>query len=576
MEDLRIGVYVCWCGTNIAMMVDVEDVAEDIKSLPDVVLSKNYKYMCSDPGQDMIIEDIKEHNLNRIVVSACSPRIHELTFRNALIKAGLNPYMLEVANIREHVSWVHKDREIATKKAKALVAAAVNRVRYHTALESRSVSVNNANLVIGGGISGMTAALELADAGHQVHLLEKENSLGGNAAKVDLSFPFMDDISGRVDHLVEKVENHPKINTIKNAKIDSVGGFVGNFKAIIENGKTHELEFGSIIMATGLKSYDATKIEEYKYKKLPNIVNALEFEAMLKEGKITLENGAEPKNVAIIHCVGSRNHKHHEYCSRTCCMTGLKYANTIKTNMPETNVFELYADMRAIGKANEEFYKETARKGVIHLMFDQRAEQLPVVSKESNHMKIEFHELLSNEDVRVDVDMIILLTAMESHEDAKQMSHHAGISLCGNSFYIEKHPKLDPVATTTDGVYVVGSCQSPKEIPDSIAQSKAATARILATIERGKVQVEVTTAEINSDICCGCQFCISVCPYTAISFNEEEGVSEVNEALCKGCGTCGSACPSGAINSKHFTDQQIFSQIEGLMNKDIELKEIKL
>jgi heterodisulfide reductase subunit A len=297
---------------------------------------------------------------------------------------------------------------------------------------------------------------------------------------------------------------------------------------------------------------------------------------MLKKGKIELDNGEIPKNIAIIHCVGSRNKSYHEYCSRTCCMTGLKYANILKTNHPESNVFELYADMRSFGKANEEFYKDTAKKGVIHLMFEQSGD-LPLISKgDGDNLKIEFHELLSGEDVRVDVDMVILLSAMESHDDAKEMSHQAGISLCGNNFYIEKHPKLDPVATTTDGVYVVGSCQAPKEIPDSIAQAKAATARILATIERGSVSVEVTTASINSDICCGCQFCIKVCPYTAISFNKEEGVSEVNEALCKGCGTCGSACPSGAITSKHFTDLQIFSQIEGLMNMDIELKEIKI
>jgi len=329
-------------------------------------------------------------------------------------------------------------------------------------------------------------------------------------------------------------------------------------------------------LATGLKAFDLSKIKEYKYGEYSNIFSSLDFEKMLKKGKIQLQNGEVPKNIAIIHCAGSRNKKYNEYCSRTCCMTGLKYANIIKSNNPKINVFELYADMRSFGKANEEFYKDTAKKGVIHLMFDQ-SEVLPLISMaDGNNLKIEFHELLSNEDIRVDVDMVILLSAMESHDDAKEMSHHAGISLCGNNFYIEKHPKLDPVATTTDGVYVVGSCQAPKEIPDSIAQAKAATARILATIERGSVSVEVTTANINSDVCCGCQFCVKVCPYTAISFNKEEGVSEVNEALCKGCGTCGSACPSGAITSKHFTDLQIFSQIEGLMNMDIELKEIKI
>jgi len=219
MEELRIGVYVCWCGTNIAMMVDVEDVAQELSKLPNVVISKNYKYMCSDPGQDLIVKDIKEHNLNRVVVAACSPRIHELTFRNTLEKAGLNPYMFEMANIREHVSWVHKDRETATKKAKSLVAAAVKRVQHHIALEKRTVSVNSSNLIIGGGIAGMSAALELADAGHQVFLLEKEKQLGGNAAKIDLSFPYLDDVGDKVINFINRVENHSNINVIKEAEI---------------------------------------------------------------------------------------------------------------------------------------------------------------------------------------------------------------------------------------------------------------------------------------------------------------------------------------------------------------------
>lgn len=297
---------------------------------------------------------------------------------------------------------------------------------------------------------------------------------------------------------------------------------------------------------------------------------------MLINGNITTTENKKPKNIAIIHCVGSRNQDAHEYCSRTCCMTALKYANQIRSALPEVNIFDLYADMRAFGKGCEELYTTTSRKNVMFMMYDQQ-NGIPKVKQARKdvdfNLYIEFHEQLSGEDLEVPADLIILMTAMEAQDQAKEISHKAGISLCGNEFYIEKHPKLDPVATTTDGVYVVGACQAPKDIPDTVSQAKAATARIMATIAQGKVTVEVTTAHINENICCGCQFCVKVCPYTAISYNEEMKVSVVNEVLCKGCGTCGSACPSGAIISKHFTDKQILSQIEGIMSKSIELQE---
>ncbi|MCK4677456.1 MAG: CoB--CoM heterodisulfide reductase iron-sulfur subunit A family protein [Bacteroidales bacterium] len=577
MEEPRIGVYVCWCGTNIAKMVDVEHVSKELEKLPDVIISRDYKYMCSDPGQDLIIKDIKENNLNRIVVSACSPRIHELTFHKAMEKAGLNPYLFEMANIREQDSWVHTDRKEATEKAKSLILGAINKVRWHEALEKRSVDINPDTLIIGGGIAGLTAALEIADAGKKVYLVEKTDKLGGHAANIDLTFPFMNSVQQMLNPKIEKVINHPNIELFLETRIDEAFGYVGNFETTIKKENEEiQLKFGNIIVATGLKTFDPGGIENYGYGKLPDVVTSSEFERMLKEGKIQTNAGNDPRHVAIIHCVGSRNSDFHEYCSRTCCMTALKYANQLRSALPEANIYEAYADMMAFGKGCEELYLATSRKNVTFLMFDQK-DNLPKIRKaDSKHnfeMLIEINDKLSGVTVDVPADLVILMVAQEAHENAKEVAHAVGVSMCGNAFYIEKHPKLDPVATTTDGVYVVGSCQAPKDIPDSVSQARAAAARILASISFGSVEVEVTTAVVNENLCCGCQTCINVCPYTAISYDEEKQVSVVNEILCKGCGTCGSTCPTGAIRSRHFTDQQILSQIEGLLSTVLELEE---
>ena len=571
MEQPRIGVYVCWCGTNIAMMVDVKAVAKEIERLPNVVLSKTYKYMCSDPGQDMVIKDIKEQQLNRVVVAACSPRIHEKTFRTALETAGLNPYMLQMANIREQDSWVHTDRGEATEKAKSLIAGAVSRVNHHKPLNKRQVPVHETTLVIGGGISGITAALELADSGKKVILVEKNDKLGGIAALLDLTAPYMFSAAEMIKALVLRVEVHQNIKLYTDAVVKQVTGYVGNFNGKIiakHKKKAKQVEFGNLVVATGLKPVLPEAIKNYGYGKFKEVITSLEFEHMLRNGNIVNAYDIKPKNVAIIHCVGSRNDDHKSYCSRTCCMNALKYSNLIRSALPESNIYQLYADMRAFGKGCEELYTNTSRRDVMFMMFDQR-NNLPVISKDTvgPGVLVTFNEKLSGVDVEVPADMVILMTAMEAQDDAKEISRMAGVSMDANGFFIEKHPKLDPVATTTDGVYVVGNCQSPKDIPDSIAQARAATARILGTISKGYVEVEVITAEVDEEVCCGCQFCILVCPYGANSYDSRKEISTVNEALCKGCGTCGSACPSGAITTKHFTDDQILSQIEGLLAK---------
>lgn len=573
MDESRIGVYVCWCGSNISLMVDVDHVAKEIGKLPGVIVSKDYKYMCSDPGQDMIINDIKEFKLERVVVATCSPRMHEVTFRSALEKAGINPYMLQIANIREHVSWVHTNRTEATEKAIMLVSAAVRRVNYHEALEKRYVDVNPNTLIIGGGISGLSAALEIADSGEIVYLVEKSNKLGGMAADIDLTFPYMSSAKQMIEPIIYRVENHAKIKIFLDTQISDISGYIGNFETTINvpGGKKSDLKFGNIIVATGLKPFDPSRMPDYGYDILPNVFTSIEFEKMLARGKILNGEGKVPKNIAIIHCVGSRNKNYHPYCSRTCCMVALKFANQIRSSIPEANIFDIYSDMRSFGKGCEEFYESTSRRNIMFLVYDQK-NGLPRIEeagkKEDCSMLIKMKEELFGDTIEVPADMVILMVGMEAQEDAKDIARVVGISMCGNAFFMEKHPKLDPVATTTDGVYIVGSCQGPKDIPDSITQAKAAAVRVLATIEVGSVEMEANTTYINENICCGCQTCIKVCPYSAISFNAEKKISVVNEALCKGCGTCGSACPTGATHIKHFTDEQILSQIEGLMHPE--------
>ena len=349
-------------------------------------------------------------------MAACSPRIHELTFRKACEKAGINPYLFEMANIREQDSWVHTDRNEATKKAIDLVIAAVQRVKFHEPLEKRSVSVNPATLVIGGGISGMIASLVIGNAGKKVYLVEKTNHLGGHVSRFDLTFPHLGSAQQMIKPIIQRVENHPNIEVFLETDIKEVTGYIGNFKTVVQNhnGET-ELDFGNIIAAVGLKPFDPSVIGEYGYGKFPDVITSLEFEDKLRSGKILTKYGKEPRNVAIIHCVGSRNRQYHEYCSRTCCMVALKFVHQIRAALPDANIFEVYADMRAYGKGHEEFYALTTHKQIIFLMFDQQG-KLPVIHEADRsddcNMIIEMDEKLSGLSIEVPVDMVILMVNM--------------------------------------------------------------------------------------------------------------------------------------------------------------------
>jgi len=649
----KIGVYVCHCGSNIAGTVDVEQVAEYARSLPAVEIARDYKFMCSDPGQDLIKNDIRELGINRVVVASCSPQMHEPTYRRALQEAGLNPYFFEMANIREHCSWVTEDREKATEKAKALVSAAVRRVYYHQPLAANEVPINPNTLIVGGGIAGIQAALEIADSEHKVYLVEKDPSIGGHMIQLDKTFPTLDCSACILTPKMSLVGAHPYIELMTYSKVEEVSGFIGNFKVKIRkkaryvdedkcNGcgvcqekcpwtadsefdvglakrkaiytpfaqavpnipvidKEHcayflkgkcracekfcerdainfeqvdqfvEIEVGNIILTTGYKLFDPTPLTQYGYGRLDNVITSLEFERLVNaagptSGKITLKDGTEPKSVAIIHCVGSRDENYHEYCSRVCCMYSIKFAHLVNEHIPEATVYEFYIDIRSAGKGFEEFYNRVLKEGTT--FFRGRPGEVTNVAEtpeEKGKLIVQFEDTLVGRQRRIPVDMVILSCGLEPQQDAEEVARLFSVSRSADGFFLEKHPKLDPVATMTDGIFVAGCCQSPKDIPDTVAQASAAAARVLALISKGKVEIEAATAVIDEEKCSGCRICNLLCPYSAISFIEDKKVSRVNEALCKGCGTCVAACPSSAITQKHFTAEQIMAELEGIL-----------
>jgi len=570
----RIGVYICWCGTNIAKIVDVEAVVRFASGLPNVVLAKSYKYMCSNPGQEMITQDIREHKLDRVVVAACSPNMHERTFRSALRSAGLNQYLFEMANIREQCSWVHTDSVEATEKAKALVSAAICRVELHESLETMSVDMCPNVLVIGGGITGMTAALELADSGYTVYLVEKDDHLGGNLARVDLTAPYLYSARDLITEKITRIKDNRKVVVYLESKVTEVTGFIGNFQAIIQAydnkfnypGRKVNVKIGNVVVCTGYKEFDASRIVHYGYGKLPNVITSFELESMIRAGSIETKEGKVPKYVAIIHCVGSRSKEFHTYCSRVCCMTALKYASEIKSANPDCYISDIYIDMHAFGKGHEDFYRKSSEAKTLFLMYEKG--DRPVIHKatpkDDCEMLIEVNEKLSGEHIEIPADLVVLMVGMEAREDSNEIARLVNISQDKDGWFIESHPKLEPVATTTDGIFIAGTCVAPKDIPDSVAQARAAAARILARIAKGKIEVDAVYSEVKEELCSGCRFCNQLCPYSAIEFNEEKGHSHIISALCKSCGVCVAACPSSAIKGRHFTDEQILAQVDGL------------
>ncbi len=650
----KIGVYVCHCGTNIGGKVNVDEVVEFAAGLPFVTVAKEYKFMCSDPGQELIKEDIREQDLDRVVVAACSPLMHEATFRRTTEEGGANPFFFHEVNIREHVSWVTENDEDATEKAKALVAGAVRRVALHEPLERKRVPIHPDALVLGGGIAGIQAALTLAEAGRKVYLVEREPSIGGHMAMFDKTFPTLDCAACILTPKMVQVGQHPNIELLAYSEVEEVSGYVGNYEVRVrrkaryvdeekcngcglcvekcpwknvpsefdlgmgdrpviytpfpqavprypvldrdrcvyftKDGKCKacekfcpldaidfeqedrilDLKVGVAILATGFQPFDARRIPRYSYGRLPNVITSLEFERLANAGgptggQIVLKDGAAPERVGIIHCVGSRDTNYNIHCSRVCCMASLKFAHLVKEKSG-AEVYNFYIDMRAGGKGYEEFYHRLMEEGT-HFIRGRVAvvTDSAHVPEEEGHLIAQVEDTLTGVVRRIPLDMVILSVGMEPRADADEVRRQFGISCSQGGFFLEKHPKLAPISTLTDGVFLAGACQGPKDIPDSVAQGQAAAGEALALIDKGFMELEPNTAYIIEEACSGCRTCIGLCPYSALDFEEEREVAVLNEALCKGCGVCVAACPSGALHQHLFDDEQIMEEIQGVL-----------
>jgi len=562
----RIGVYICHCGINIAHTVDVRAVAEFASTLPGVVIARDYQYMCSDPGQTLIKDDVRELELNRVVVASCSPRMHEPTFRAVIQEVGLNPYLYEQANIREQCSWVHEEGIDTTEKAMRLVAAAVAKAALYDPLEEREVGVTPAALVIGGGIAGIQAALDIAEAGFKVYLVEKADHLGGNMARLNRTFPTLERATELLNRKIAALEAHPNAMIILSSEVVEVSGYIGNFTVTVAGaGNPRSFEVGSIVVATGYEPFDPTRRPELGYGRYPNVITGMEFEQLSSPdgptgGRIEI-NGKVPKDVVFVKCVGSRDKSvGHEYCSRVCCMYTAKQAHLVKEQIPEANVTIFYIDVRTFGKGSEEFYDRVRHEGVRY-----RRGSVSEIYRRGDRVVVRTEDTLLSEPLEVEADLVVLAVGMVPRQDSADIANILKLSRSPDGFFLEAHPKLRPVDTATDGIILAGTCQGPKDIADTIAQAKAAASSALIPLCRGRVKVESIVSRIDTEICSGCGVCEELCAYSALSLHPWKRVMTINQVLCKGCGACAAACPSGAMTLSHFTHDQIMAQLEALL-----------
>jgi heterodisulfide reductase subunit A len=560
----RIGVYICHCGTNIASTVDVEEVAEYAAGLPGVVVSRDYTYMCSEPGQVLIKDDAQKQKLDRVVVASCSPRMHEPTFRGAAEDGGVNPYRTEMANIREQCSWVHRDRAAATAKAKALVAAAVAKAARLEPLQDREVGVQPGVVVIGGGVAGLVAALDVAEAGFPVTVVEKSDHLGGRVAELDSTYPDLEPVEDWLGAMIEQIQNHPNVTVFLNAEVAETEGYVGNFEVRIEvegESKLQEVEAGAVIVATGYQPFDPERKPEYGYGQYSQVITTLEMEERLTKGDLTVD-GETPQEVAFIKCVGSRDVQlGNAYCSRVCCMVCAKQASQVREALPDSRVSVFFMDVRTFGKRGEEFFDEARESGVRY-----RRGNVSEIYRRGDRVVLRYEDTLLRRTVEHEADLVVLAVGMEPRDDVARVAGLLKLARSADGFFLEAHPKLRPVDTAMEGVFLAGCCQGPKDITDTVAQAKAAAASALIPLVRGTVPVGSETAVVDPELCAACGMCVDVCPYGAPALDLMWGTSRVNAVLCKGCGACAVTCPSKAIRLQHFTAEQIMAQVDALVS----------
>ncbi len=566
-QEPRIGVFVCHCGTNIAGVVSIPDVVEYAKTLPNVVYVENNLYTCSNDTQEKIKEKIKEHNLNRVVVASCTPRTHEPLFRNTIREGGLNPYLFEMANIRDQCSWVHMmEPEKATVKSKDLLRMAIAKARLIEPLQKRSVPITKSALVIGAGLSGMISAIELANQGFDVHLVEKEKELGGNLRRIHYLLN-QDDPQNELKEVIEQVKNNEKINLYTEAKIENIEGSIGNFKTTISTkGKSKEFEHGVVIVATGAQEY---KPKEYLYGQDEKVITQLELEQRLSTNGewSTPEKNGMPKNIVMIQCVGSRDEER-PYCSRICCSESVKNALKIKELSPDANVYVLYRDVRTYG-FRESYYTKARQQNVAFLRYDE--DKKPEVTKNGNGLQVEIYDQTLKMPIEISADLVVLSTGIVADEGNEEIAKFLKVPLNKEGFFLEAHMKLRPVDFATDGVYLCGLAHSAKATEESIIQAQAAASRAATVLSQESLELEATISHVIDESCDGCAYCVEPCPYQALTLIEymRDGsikkTVDVDETACKGCGCCMATCPKKGIFVRGFTLAQIGAQVKAAL-----------
>lgn len=659
----KIGVFVCWCGSNIAATVDVEAVSQALSKEPGVVFSTNYQYMCSQTGQDLIQEKVRELGLTGVVVCSCSPRMHENTFRKTCEKAGLNPYMVEIANIREQCSWIHKDKAEATKKAIILGRAAIAKVMLNAPLQAGASPVKKRALVIGGGIAGIQTALDIADAGFEVDIVEKKPTIGGKMTQIDKTFPTLDCAACILTPKMVDCAQNEKIHIYAYSEVAAVKGFVGNFKVTIrkkarfvdttkctgcglctekcpqkkvpnefnlgldtrraiyipfaqavpkvatidpdycnmlQKGKCGvcarvcsagaidytqkdeliEEEYGAIVAATGFNPIDLSQFNEFAYAQSPDVVSSLEFERLMNAAGPTggtllrPSDGKHPHTIVFVQCVGSRcdgAQKGKPYCSKICCMYTAKHAMLCREKYPDTEVYVFYIDVRTPGKNFDEFYRRAVEEYGVHYIKGMVGKVIP----QNGVLKVQASDLLDNRQLHIDADMVVLAAAIEPDKSARSLATMLTASMDTNDFFTEAHPKLRPVESPTAGIFLSGTCQGPKDIPETVAQAGAAAAKVIGLLSKSQLLCNPCTARPDESMCNGCSSCEKVCPYGAITYINKEfrgpnrttvlrRVAQVNPAVCQGCGACTVACMSGAMDLKGFSNRQIMAEVDAI------------
>jgi len=562
-KEPRIGVFVCHCGINIGSVVNVPEVLEYASKLPHVVYAERNLYTCSGDTQKKIKEVIEKNDLNRVVVASCTPRTHEPLFQNTCREAGLNKYLFEMANIRDQCSWVHRlEPERATDKAKDLVRMAIAKAATLEPLAQPKIPVTRAAMIIGGGLSGMAAALEIANAGYQVYIVEKDKQLGGHIRKIYHTLSGVDP-QDTLNRMRSELESHNDVRIFLNDEVKELKGYIGNFESTLKSGE--KIKHGAIVVASGGIEYEP---KEYEFGKHKKVIKQTDLGELLHSKKF------KARNVVVIQCVGSRNEEHPN-CSRICCSTAMANAVKIKKEHPETNVFILYRDIRTYSFA-EEHYNEAARLGVTFLRFDPEAP--PVVHHKGDQLFVDVDEAFIEQKVRINADYLVLNAAVHPNPDNKELAQLLKVPLNREGYFLEAHMKLRPVDFATDGIFLCGMAHSPRLIGESVSQALAAAARVNTVLSKEFIEAEGVVSVVDQDKCIACGRCEEICEYGAPSLVEvSPGVvkSKINEALCKGCGSCAVACCSHAISPKHFRSDQILTMIEACLRKDLEKEEAK-